>query len=70
MHGARKEARCPDSSDRKIKKPDSRLPRWTWAVTVVGGILSYVVVGQLLEGQRFWANLERLGESCSRPTNP
>lgn len=45
------------------RKPDSRLPRWTWAVVVAGGILAYVCVGVLLEGPRFWAGIERFWAS-------
>jgi len=42
------------------KKPDSRLPRWTWFVIVIGGVLAYVGVGILLEGPRFAGNLDNL----------
>jgi uncharacterized protein YdhG (YjbR/CyaY superfamily) len=55
----------PRSSERKPKKPDSRLPRWTWAVIVAAGVVAYVAVGELLQGNRFQADLENLWRSPS-----
>ena len=43
----------PRSADRQRKR-DSRLPRWTWGVIAAGGVLSYVGVGSLLLGNRFY----------------
>jgi hypothetical protein len=42
------------------RKPDSRLPRWTWGLIVAGGALGYLGVGMLLEGRRFWPKLDGL----------
>jgi hypothetical protein len=46
-------------------RPDDdppRLPRWTLAVIVLGGVLTYVAVGVLLQGVRFVPDLQRLLE--------
>jgi hypothetical protein len=42
------------------KKRDSRLPRWTWALIVAGGVLAYVGTGTLLQGARFEADLDNM----------
>lgn len=42
------------------KKHDSRLPRWTWALILAGGVLAYVGTGTLLQGARFEADLDNM----------
>ena len=42
------------------KKPDSRLPPWTWGPILGGGILAYLGVGALLLGNRFGPDFDSL----------
>lgn len=45
-------------SGRRPPKPDSRLPSWTSAVILAGGVLTYLGVGKLLLGNRLGADFE------------
>jgi hypothetical protein len=47
-------------SGRRPPKPDSRLPRWTVALILAGGVLTYLGVGSLLLGNRFGSDFESL----------
>ena len=42
------------------RKADSRLPRWTWGPIALGGVLAYFGIGMLLQGRRFWPDVESL----------
>jgi hypothetical protein len=46
------------SSNRSRKH--ARLPPWTWPVCVAGGIVTYFVAGNLLQGERFISDLWEL----------
>jgi uncharacterized membrane protein len=42
------------------RKPDSRLPRWTYVTILAGGVVAYVAVGTLLLGHAFGEGLAQL----------